>query len=191
MRQRSVQRFSTILLIVSLAVLSACDSDSNPGQASDVDSVSLADYRRAERFLAANTFELMQDNILAQYWQDDDRLVYQKANAAGSEFILVDPGQNSRTSLFDAELLAQTLAEFSGEEVDADDLSISELRLSAGSETLEFRFEGDRYRLDLSDLDLQRLADIDPAEFVSPDGSKAVFIVDHNLWVREIGRAHV
>lgn len=170
---------------VTLAIIQACSpaptSDSSP----EVTAVSAADYERAESFLAVNTADLVHRDILAQYWQDDGQLIYRRSTESGSDYVLVDVEAGQKSALFDAPRLAQALASQSEDEVDADDLSLTQIRLLDDGETLEFDFEGERYSLELSSYSLNRLAETPANEYLSPDRSKAAFIDEHNLWVRD------
>jgi len=183
--RRPLFRLASLLSLGAL--LLACGQGtpdaSAPVAASPV--VTEADYRRAERFLAANVNDLVSGNILAQYWQDDGRLVYRRSTGAGSEIVVADPGTGSISALFDAEAVAAALASLSGDEVDASDLLLSRIELDSEQETLGFRFDGEDYQLNLSSMDLQQEAESPDHEIFSPDGSKAAFIQDHNLWVRD------
>jgi len=183
--RRPLFRLASLLSLGAL--LLACGQGtpdaSAPVAASPV--VTEADYRRAERFLSANVNDLVSGNILAQYWQDDGRLVYRRSTGAGSEIVVADPGTGSSSALFDAEAVAAALASLSGDEVDASDLTLSRIELDSEQETLGFRFEGEDYQLNLSTMDLQQEAESPDHEIFSPDGSKAAFIQDHNLWVRD------
>lgn len=183
--RRPLFRLASLLSLGAL--LLACGQGtpdpSAPVAASPV--VTEVDYRRAERFLSANVNDLVSGNILAQYWQDDGRLVYRRSTGAGSEIVVADPGTGSISALFDAEAVAAALASLSGDEVDASDLSLSRIELDSEQETLGFRFDGEDYQLNLSSMDLQQEAESPDHEIFSPDGSKAAFIQDHNLWVRD------
>ena len=204
----STRRLTTLCLALSFSALpGACAPPADIGADAATASVTLEDYRRAEQFLAANTSELVVDNILAQYWQADDRLIYRKSTAGGSTYQIVDLMTNgtnsvsdtnsatnstdstnsapSKSELFDPVPLANALAEFSDTVLDAGDLDLSELELSRNPEVLRFQFENNRYRVDLTTMSLQRLEDAPADEFVSPDGSKAAFIEAHNLWLRD------
>lgn len=163
--------------------LSAC----NPAeQQAPAETVSLADYQRAEQFLAPNTEDLVVGDILAMYWQEDDRLVYRKSTPQGSELIIADLLSGSKTGLVDPILLANELAEFSEEEIDPSDLELSNIDLDASLEVMEFDFEDNRYRLQLGNLNLEQIDSPGDGEHLSPDGSKAAYIEEYNLWVRDL-----
>jgi dipeptidyl aminopeptidase/acylaminoacyl peptidase len=135
--------------------------------------------------LAANTAPLIVDNILDQYWQSGDRLVYKKSTSTGSDYVIVDATSNSRAGLFDLARLAIGLADYSEQELDNNDLELSRIALATAQPVVEFDFEERRYRLNLDDYVLQQLEASPDNEFISPDGNKAAFIEDHNLWLRD------
>ena len=176
-----------VLAIFSLLVIQACSpaatDESAPPPPSE--SITVFDYERAESFLAVNTAELVHDVILAQYWQDDDRLIYRRATAEGLDYVLVDAQTGEKSELLDVARTAEALAEYSEEEIDVSDLSLSQIQLSEAGDTLEFDFEGESYSLGLTSYSLDQLAEAPSDEYLSPDGSKAAFIDEHNLWLRD------
>lgn len=172
------------LTILSLSV-AACAPPGDMESASPQESVTLQDYQRAEQFLSQNTNALVHDSILAQYWQQDDRLVYRKRTDAGSETLIVDLNTGSRTSLYDPIALANALDPYTDEEVEANDLAISDIEIAADLESIDFDFDGRRYTLSAADGSVQQHAESPDNEYLSPDGSKAVFIENHNLWLRD------
>ncbi len=171
------------LLFAALSV--ACSPPSEEPQVATVVGGSLADYQRAEQFLSQNTNSLVPGRILSQFWQADGRLVYRTSTSEGSQVFVVDPATGSKVSPFDAEALGATLAEYSESEIDSSDLSLSAIELSADGQNLEFNYSGDRYLFDVANNNLQQFADTPDDEYLSPDGSRAAFIRDHNLWLRD------
>ena len=144
------------VLITCLATTGCAPAPTDPETAVS-ESVSLADYQRAESFLGANTADLVTNSIQALHWQQDDRLVYRMSTERGSEFILADPATESKTTLLDTDRLLAALAEYSEEELDASDLSLSSIELSRELESIQFDFEDDEYVLDLNSYALDKL----------------------------------
>lgn len=149
--------------------------------------VTLEDYQRAERMLAQNMAPLLVGEIRAHYWQADDRLIIRQRAEAGSEYLLVNVEQQRVSPLFDSEVFAGALQALSADakagEMAGNDLNLSELSLAAT--TLRFGFAGDDFEVDLDDLSTMRLLPAPPAhEMLSPDGTRAAFIREHNLWLR-------
>jgi len=173
-----------------LLVLSACSEPvievEQAATPAELPAVSLQDYQRAEQFLAANTGEKVVDNILAYYWQDDDRLVYRKSTADGSALLVADPASGQKSDLIDAERLAEVLAGATDDEVDAEDLSLSAIKMHSEMSALEFNFSGNRYRLALDDFSIEQIQEPGDEEHVSPDGRKSIYIEEHNLWLRNL-----
>lgn len=189
-----ITRFShpSLLLLASLFLVSCSgDAENTSNEITAiaapadfvVEAVTLADYQRAEKFLAANTAKLVQGNILAQYWQTDDRLVYRRSTNAGSEYLIADLDSGEKSPLFDAEQLTDALTLFAEDELDGQDLSLSRLHLEDNN--LQFVFEGSDYSLDLRDHSLNQVGEVAQAEYLSPDGSKAAYIDAYNLWLRD------
>lgn len=176
-----------LFTICSVLVIQACapPAANDPVPPPVGETISAADYERAERFLAVNTAELVHNAILAQYWQEDDSLIYRRSTEDGLDYVLVDAQTGQRSQLLDVARTAEALAEFSEEEIDVSDLSLSAIELSEGGEILEFDYEDERYALDLASYAVDQLAETPPDEYLSPDGSKAAFIDEHNLWVRD------
>jgi|GEM_PF-3397469 hypothetical protein len=75
---------ATVILSTGLSLV-ACAPETSLLEATPLQAVSVADYQRAEGFLAVNTSKLLQNNILAQYWQSNGRLIYRRSTLAGSD----------------------------------------------------------------------------------------------------------
>ncbi|SVC23336.1 uncharacterized protein METZ01_LOCUS276190, partial [marine metagenome] len=74
------------------------------------ESITLADYQRAERFLSTNTGSLVYHANVSPNWLDDGRMWYRNTIADGAEFIIVDPKAKTREHAFDHERLASALS---------------------------------------------------------------------------------
>ena len=179
------QHFIVLFAASAASLIVGCSPASVSNGPITGETVTLADYQRAEQMLAANTAPLIVDNILDPYWQSGDRLVYKKSTSTGSDYVIVDATSNSRAGLFDLARLAIGLADYSEQELDNNDLELSRIALATAQPVVEFDFEERRYRLNLDDYVLQQLEASPDNEFISPDGSKAAFIEDHNLWLRD------
>ena len=179
-------RFTSLAVLSGfLGVLAACSPQEVVVDSSSGITITLADYQRAEQFLSGNANPLVTDRILRQYWQENDRLVYQKSVENGYETLIADLVTGSKTSLFDPINLANAIGEITGEAPDSRELELRDIEVNAALNNIRFSFNGDDYSLDTASFDLQQLQK-DPAdEFLSPDGARAAFIRDHNLWLRD------
>jgi dipeptidyl aminopeptidase/acylaminoacyl peptidase len=164
--------------------------------------VTAEDYARAERFLAANAAPLVDGVAGRPTWLPGGRFWYRVSAGGGGRFILVDPARRTREPAFDHGRLAQALAAATGRTVDSTNLPFQTFARSADGRTLTVALNGgppaqaprERQRL-TCDLRAWRCAAADsgaaghdppPNSIVSPDSSKAVFIRDHNLWMRDL-----
>ena len=150
------------------------------------------DYARAERFLAAAVNPLVVGGTVNASWLPDDRFTYRSSTGEGGEFMLVDPVKKTRVRAFDHERLAAALATASGTTVDAKKLPFQTIELSSDGASVAFDVGAKRYSCDVQGAACASIAPKDANAVVSPDGARAVFIKDWNLWVRDIasqGRA--
>ena len=173
-------------VVVCLALLAACAPDQEMAlPAPLIPTVAEADYRRAEAMLGANTASLLAGHIAAHYWQDDDRLVYRRADLGEQTYIVFDPANGERRELLDNDRLAAALGELLAREIDAAALMLRDIELTQDGGEMRFAFDGRRYSLAPgAEYALRELASAPRNEFLSPDGALAAFIREHNLWVR-------
>jgi dipeptidyl aminopeptidase/acylaminoacyl peptidase len=152
------------------------------------------DYAHAETLLNYGTVPLI-DNAMGQpNWISGDRFWYRVLTAQGSEFILVNPSKGTRLAAFDQAKLAAGLSTATGQTVDASHLPFGTFTYSDDGKSISFRATGKSWTCDLQTYAVK--ADETKAgtamerrgapEEVSPDGKKAAYIKDYNLWVRDI-----
>jgi len=172
-------RIATVFLFI-LMWLGGCMQE-NP---QTPEAVTLADYQRAEQLLGQNTNDLVRNNLLAQYWQGDRQLIYERSNGSGSDYVIADLLSGNKTALFDPILLARALSAFTDEEPDPSELNLDAIEVNESLDELSFEFEDNRYLVDLGSMEIEQRPLPDEAETLSPDGRRAAYIDSHNLWVR-------
>jgi dipeptidyl aminopeptidase/acylaminoacyl peptidase len=160
--------------------------------------VTAADYARAEKFMGYNTRPLVFGAGVRATWLPDERFWYRKTTAEGIEFLMVDPARGTRAPAFDHSRLAAALSAAAGASYDAHHLPFTAFDLSADQQTISFGLKGRRWNCDLQSF---RCASESTAEagaqrrggrgggrsdVQSPDKSRAAFIRDFNLWVRDL-----
>ncbi len=169
--------------------------------------VTAADYARAERFLAAATTPLVTGGAGRATWLSGDRFWYRKATGTKGEFFLVTPASKKAVPLFDHAAVAAQLSSVTKTTISADALPFQTLDLSADEKTVTVAAAGRRWACDRAG---KGCADAGVAtgggaaggfggrgggggrggagglSVTSPDSSKAVFIRDWNLWVRDV-----
>ena len=187
-----------LLAFVSMAALSASDQAGDSSR-----TLTAADYAQAEKFMSYNTAPLVLRTGVRPTWLPGDHFWYRNALEDGkSEFILVDPKKRTRGPAFDHAAVAAALSKASGKTFDAAHLPFMSFEFSADGKAITFRAEGKGWSYDLKSRDCRPIEGGEPdapegdrgtgprpgggpPEVPSPDGRFAVFIRDHNLWLRE------
>jgi dipeptidyl aminopeptidase/acylaminoacyl peptidase len=154
------------------------------------------DYAHAESQLNYGTSPYVDHSMALPTWLSGDRFWYRVLTAEGSEFILVNPAKGSRADAFDQAKLAAGLSAASGQAVTANHLPFGNFRFSDDGQSIRFRVAGKSWICHLQTYSV--VADSarggseeggggrrDMGE-LSPDGKKAAFIKEYNLWVRDI-----
>lgn len=148
-----------------------------------------SDYRRAERMLMAHTSQLIYNANVRPQWIDDNHFWYLNSIPEGNEFILVNARAMERTSAFDHKKLAVELSDALGEDIKEYELPIRSVDFSEDLSSISFNIEGQGYNYDINE---NLLSKHDESGYntrnamVSPDKSKAAFIRDYNLWVKDL-----
>ena len=164
------------------------------------ESVTLADYQRAERFLSANTRLLVSHANVSPNWLDDGRMWYRNTTADGAEFIIVDPKAKTRKHAFDHQRLADVLSN-NDTTYQAFGLPFRSFEFTKNGRAISFDVKDKTYTCNLrnygcTDKENKKgaAADTSPmasfrrgrTQVLSPNGKLAAFIRDHNLWVRNV-----
>jgi dipeptidyl aminopeptidase/acylaminoacyl peptidase len=123
--------------------------------------VTAADYARAEKFLAPNLQGLVVGGSVAPTWLPDERFWFRNQTPTGSEIVVVDPAKTTRRSFPDCAAAA----------VDCSAEAAAGRRGAGGG-------RGGRGGGPVS-------SDTKPLS-VSPDGTRAVFVRDWNLWLHDM-----
>lgn len=161
------------------------------------DSVSVKDYANSEKFLFYNTQQYIDHSSVQPNWISGDKFWYRDLNADGSEFILVNPANGSSSPAFDHQKLAASISSASGKKYEPNMLPFESFSYSPGEKSIIFSADGKRWKCDLTNYqcvqDLSAPAAVSgrrrrggEEEVISPDGKKAAFIKDYNLWVKDI-----
>ncbi len=172
---------------LSTAVLPAQTAPGRPA-------VTAEDYARAERFLGPHTAPLVLHGRVSPTWGTNDRFWYRTSTERGEEFVTVDPATRHRGPAFDQSKLASALSAATGTRVDPWHLPFSTFTRAADGASLTFDVGPAHWRCDLHTYQCARAADpgeatrdsAERASVPSPDGRRAVFIRNFNLWVRDV-----
>lgn len=159
----------------------------------------LASYEKANSIIKGfGSNDVVRNDVVFPHWAScsNDSCVeylwYRKAIKGGIEYRLVDIEAASNSLLFNHNALSKELIRATGESVSPYDLPLSSIKLEIVNEdaSLHLYFSAlNKYWLYIpGNTTLKEIEPpLDPKKFsVSPDGSKAVFIRNHNLWIREL-----
>jgi len=200
LRFRSSFIAAVVLLALSLVRPDSAGAQAAAGTGSRT-ALTVDDYEAAEKFLAANVNPLVIGGNVNANWLPDDRFTYRNATADGGEFILVDSSRKTRVRAFDHEKLAAALSKAAGETYEAMKLPFTAIDLSADGKQVSFDIGAKRWSCDVRGTTCEstgaarREAPTGRGgrgrgrdnSTPSPDGKRAVFIKDWNLWVRDLG----
>jgi len=155
------------------------------------DSVTVKDYERAAAFLSPNTSKYIDHPRVEPHWLSNDKFWYRDLNATGSDFILVSASTGKKSSAFDQQKLAQALSTATGKNYSAEKLPFSDFFYSEDQQFIFFNANGKLWKCSLNTYECTPLREATDEhenrdEVLSPDGSKAAFIRDYNLWVRDL-----
>jgi len=175
MRTRPI---ATVLLAVLWAI---------PASAQAPRALTADDYRRAEAWLGYNTAPLVLNSVGRLTWLPDGRFWYRTMRAAGPEFVLVDPERRTKAPAFDHERLTAALSAAAGQTYERARLPVQAIEFSPDGAQVLFDVGQRRFSCDVAGKSCavqERPAARD--EVLSPDRTRAVFIRDWNLWVRDV-----
>ncbi len=162
----------------------------SPALGQETRALAAADYERAERRLATYANPLVLGGSVRPVWLDDGRFWYQNRIAEGMEVVLVDPASRSRDRAFDHERMARSLNAAADTSYTAYDLPLRGMSIEDGS--VHFRSGETAYACGVDAARCEALPEPEPGrepgrfDVVSPDGRRAAFIRDYNLWSRDL-----
>ncbi len=167
--------------------------------------VTAADYSRAERFLAPSTTPLVFGNARAT-WLPNDQLWLRDVTPTGADLVILDPARASRTSVFANAQLAGSIAQALGSTAEALRQSTTQSSIEQGGRLVNVIISGRSVTCDIETTRCGAAVDAReraggrfggrgggrgatngrPPEVLSPDGKRAAFIRDWNLWMRDV-----
>ncbi|MFH5833031.1 DPP IV N-terminal domain-containing protein [Halalkalibaculum sp. DA384] len=156
--------------------------------------VTKADYERANRFLWENVDTLVFRSEVDPRWDDRTPVFwYELDTRRGTEYVLVDAENELKKPLFDHVAIARGLSELLDKKLDPYDLPLEELEYRHADRVMTFEAGNQTWRVDLQTLDIREVeapATDDP-DWVSerllsesPDGRWTVTRKEYNLWLK-------
>jgi dipeptidyl aminopeptidase/acylaminoacyl peptidase len=165
------------------------------------DALTVKDYQNAENQMGYNTQKYVDRGNVFPNWLPGDKFWYRVLTPSGSEFVLVDAVKGTRTVAFDHDKLAASLSSATNKKYTSSMLPFQVINYSADGRSFTFRTDGKQWKYDLQNSSLaadttkllenaQRSGGFGRSnrgiEVLSPDKTKAAFIKDYNLWVKDV-----
>ena len=152
-------------------------------------------YQRAEALEQASFTEtLVKNAVIYPNWIGNSHCFwYQRSSSKGKQFRVVNASETTNYPVFDHALLASALSTQVKQRVDENHLPISELNIEFLDESvespsighIEFSAFDRRWVYDSNTETCREIPTLPTYCLPSPDGKKAVFLRDSNLWLRE------
>jgi dipeptidyl-peptidase 4 len=180
-----------LALLIGAAIIAV------PATAFAQQALTTADYDRATKMLVFNVNPLVTGGTVTATWLPDNRFYYKSVTAVGSDWVIVDPAKKSRAPLFKAPEVAQALTRAGAGTIDPRNIPAQRAELSSDGLHVILVIGTHRWSCEVSggsctaaDSSAQqsgrrRNPSAAPV-VVSPDGKRAAFIRDWNLWVRDV-----
>jgi dipeptidyl-peptidase-4 len=145
-------------------------------------------YSRAEEFIPVNVIPTLYNVSITPNWIDGtNSFWYMEAGRWSHTFLLVDVQNRTRQPAFNHTALAAALAKASGEPMNPSDLPFATISFADGRlhfSALNRSWEYDSSKSEVHEVPPESVAS--PGETLSPDGTMAAFVQDHNLWIRNV-----
>lgn len=152
------------------------------------DSLSTEDYARAESRLSSSAYPLLKDMIREQHWVDDLHLWYRKTCLNRDVFVWFDVASKKKSVLFDNVMLSKAMCKLTGKQLPSNIQAIEKKNNSVylKQDDLWYLWDAASSSLTL----MQAPVTMENAETeipgLSPDGKLQAYIVNYNLWVRNL-----
>ncbi|MGB1199395.1 MAG: DPP IV N-terminal domain-containing protein [Thalassotalea sp.] len=148
--------------------------------------VTEADYQRAEQRLSQTTKKLVTGTVSVPNWMSNGELSYRSFTENGDQFFVVNPATQKKSLAFDHQKLAESLARVTEQKIEFNQLPFYRIDINKKNK-LSIAVKGKAYQCDLTNyLCRKDKATKKRNELLAPNGKVAVFIREHNLWLREL-----
>ncbi len=145
-------------------------------------------YKRA-RMLREGIYSkpLAYNTTVRPCWiENSDTFWYVRQSRTGDEYRLVDATRGENVQAFNQQALADALSRQAGQTVKATALPIRDVEISSAPRAITFVAFDKKWVFDTTTSQCTAIGIANPDWVVSPDKSKAAFVKDFNIWVREL-----
>ncbi len=147
-----------------------------------------ARYEKAQYLLQGLfTKKIAFNTTLYPHWIGDfDHFWYKQDHKKGHEYRMVSALDGHNKPAFDHLTLAKALASASGKSVDSGNLPLTDIDITLSPAEVAFRAFGKCWVYEQTTGQCREKSAHPKDWAVSPDGTKAVFVRDYNLWLRDL-----
>ncbi len=187
-----VMLFAGTLICAEPAFAQSEPDTTELGQASEL----IQAYERAESLLSWNTEDMVYRMSVQPHWFGDDQFWYRVQVEEGHEFLRVNPVNQTQAPAFDQEQLAAAIATVQQEDGEEEasvtpyELPFSTFAYTDDQTAITFAHNEKQWQCDLDAYTCEITGDDPkadlPTSIESPDGERAAYIKDHNLWMRNL-----
>lgn len=150
-------------------------------------------YERAEALMSWNLNGKLTHSNVQPSWISNAALWYSVNTRKGTEYFLVDIERNMKEPLFNQSDIAIALSEMLDDTTEVEPYSrvFQNMEVNSTLEFVTFEYDQKKWRVNRSDSSVEiveELPDVErpDASVLSPDGTQAAFIKEHNLYVRNM-----
>lgn len=152
--------------------------------------IKYANFAQAEKFTADNVRKMVFSTSVRPNWiEESDRFWYSYKTTEGKKFYVVDAARKSKREMFDNEVMASKLTEYTKKPYNAKDLDMTALKFNENTNVINFKVDTLLFNFDINSNVLTFIDTVgkDPKrqswKSFSPDSSHIVFARDHNLFI--------
>ncbi len=147
-----------------------------------------ARYRRAQALeQGSNTKKVAFNTKIEPNWiKGTDSFWYKRETRTGHQYRIVEAENRKNRVAFGHEALARALSQAAGEEVDVNNLPLGDLELDLSAHTATFTAFEKRWVYEAKQKRCRKIEPWMAVWKVSPDGTKAIFRRDYNLWLYDL-----
>ena len=150
------------------------------------ESLNIEKYQQAEQQLSKHTEKLVFGTVDNPSWTDNTKLIYQSQTKNGKQFYLIDAKTKAKKLAFNHQKIARALARISEQEVNQKALPFDRVDFIT-DKLISLKINSVSYQCNIQNYlcKLNKKA-INSNELIAPNGKQAVFIREHNLWLRNL-----
>jgi dienelactone hydrolase len=152
----------------------------------NAESLNIEKYQQAERQLGKYTEKLVVGTVEYPSWTENNKLIYNSQTQHGKQFFIFDAVTKKKKLAFDHQKISRALARLTEQEIKPENLPFNRFELIS-EKVISLTIDDKLYQCNIENY-LCRLSAfaIKDSELVSPNGKLAVYIKEHNLWLRNL-----